>query len=224
MTVAKTQFKVPTVPGVDLSDKKVMSGAKRVATRTNNDYKRAVLKKAPLFADTLLAEYDPMTPEKVVARRIEFRAGFKEWKRDFNDLVRGHIRGFRAEVRALVPDDAEFRRLMRHCIRMRGGDRSSKWSRTLTLVKKRAEQPLSPTAELVLAWLETEEKPVTQFDLWAKRGDGLSAAEILKALMELSDYAYAGTVDLVNLPEKYHRHEGWNVKTAWTWEAIKIAR
>lgn len=225
MTVAKKQnFKVPTVPGVDLSDKKVLTGAKRIATRKNNDYKREVERKAPLFADVLLKEYEPMTPERVIERRIIARDSFKEWKAGFNELQRGHIRQFRAEVRELVTDNDEFRRLIRLCVRTRGGDRSSRWSRTLTLVKRRATVPLSQNADLVLAWLQVETKPVTHLDIWEKRGDGMPVQDILKALIELMEYAYVGMVEVETLPEKYHKIDGWNGKTAWSWEAVTIPR
>lgn len=206
-------------PGTNISDPKVRSGAQRVATAKNNRFRKIVESTAPLFAGEILNSYEPVTAEKVIERRIECQANYQLWKKGFNAMQREHIRSFRAETRDLAGSDREFRFLMRLVVRMKGGDRSSRWSRALALVKRRRERVLSVKADLVLAWLQNEAAPVTHLDLWEKRGDGMTAMEILQALTELMEFAYAGMVDLVKLPERFRSSPDWTIGTAWTWEA-----
>jgi len=215
------EIKLPSLPGLDLSDSKTRSRAQAVATRKNNDFRRAVERKAPLFRTQILADYEEVTPEIVIERRAKFRAEYAVRKRERNAMVRGFIRRTRAEVMELTADRDEFFFIMRIVTRMTGGDRHSRWSRALMLVKRR-RQPLSATADLVLAWLTQETKPVTQFDLWERRGDGLQPDEILKAFIELSNVAAISRVALVELPERFHKTGMWNSKTAWTFEAMKF--
>lgn len=66
-------------PGTDLSDPKTLSGAKSVATRKNNAFKKMVETKFPLFSAELFEVYEPVTPEKVVEDRAALRnAKFKK--------------------------------------------------------------------------------------------------------------------------------------------------
>lgn len=174
-----------------------------------------------MFAEELNAGYEKLTPEKVIERRIEFQAENREQIRQMNALKRDHIRGYRREVRELVPDDAEFIKLIRHVVRLSGGDRSIKWYRTLALVKKRLTHVLSDHADLVLAWIQQEEKPITHFEIYERRGDGLKPGEILNALIELMNLALVSKVGVVELPDKYKNFEGWIVSTAWSWEAVR---
>lgn len=214
-------FKFPKPPGLDLNDPKTLSGAKAVATRKNNAFKKMVAEKLPLFAEEMFSEYETVTPEIVIASRKLEREGWAIKWREIRALERKHCRQFRAEVQALSADETEFFFFIRMRVRMRGGSRSMKWSRVLSLIKRRLEKPLSKNADLVLAWLQQEVKPVTHFEIWERRGDGLTPQQILIALMELMQFAYADSIDCVKIPEKYTDLPDWKSNTAWTWEAIK---
>lgn len=208
-------------PGLDLNDAETLSGAKRVATRKNNNFKRMVEKKLPLFADEMFADYETVTPEKVIEDRKIHHADWNERKKDMRQFDRDWIRRSREEIQTLLANENEFIFIVRLVGRMQGGSRAMKWSRALTLVKARLNKALSENADLVLAWISQEEKPVTQYDIWEKRGDGLEPETILHALMELGQVAYADTVDLVELPERFIEMDKFNRKTVWTWEAVK---
>lgn len=219
--VVKTLVKVlrPEKPGTDLSDPKTLAGAKRIATRKNNDFKRMIETKLPLFAEEVSADFVPFTPEIVIERRIESQKDFKVWLKGFNDLQRKHIRQFRSEVQQLVTGAEEMRFMIRLVVKMRGGDRSCRWGRALDLIKRRRTKPLSNNADLVLAWLRQDNRPMTHFEIWERRGDGLTPSDILKALMELNNFAYVAMNDVVDLPEKYHDIPGWKGRTAWNFTA-----
>ena len=129
------------------------------------------------------------------------------------------IRRSREEIQKLVSGEKEWRFFIKLVGNMEGGSRSMKWSRALTLIKRRQNERLSDTADLVLAWLRAEEKPVTEFDIWEKRGDGLSVKEIMNALLELMQLGYADTVEIVKIHEKYKNFDIFTKDTAWTWQA-----
>lgn len=185
--IRKSDSPLPKPPGIDLSDPEVLTGAKRVATRKNNDFRRMVEKKLPLFAEEIFADYEPVTPEKVVEQRKIIRADFDVWWREKkqNEIIQ--IKEFRRECRELCADDREFFRLLRDRVRSFGG--RHRWNRWYSLVRRLRERqkPLSATADLVYAWLEQETEPVSHWQLWRSRGDGIERDEILRALHELRD-------------------------------------
>lgn len=210
---------IPKSPGLDLSDPQTLSGAKAVATRKNNAFRKMVEEKLPLFTEELFSAYTPVTPEAVIEKRRIERAGWEIKRKEIDAFQRECIRKYRAEVWQLVTNEKEFRFLMRMVVRLQGGDRSMRWYRVLNLVKRRREKTLSANADLVLAWLGQETEPVTHFEIWERRGDGLTPMQILHALMELMKFAYADTIEVVELPEKYTDLDDWKSKTAWTWQA-----
>lgn len=214
-------IKFPKPPGLDLSDPKTLSGAKAVATRKNNQFRKMVEEKLPLFADELNAQFVPFTPERVIEDRKIIREGWQEQSRKILDTQRNIIRKCRTEVRELVRDEKEFRFVMRMVVRLRGGGRDMRWYRVLDLVKRRRTKPMTETADLVLAWLGHETKPVTHFEIWEKRGDGLKPDEILNALIELMEFAYVDKIDIVELPARFRDLPDWKSKTAWTWQTLK---
>lgn len=213
-----TKFKRP---GLDINDAETLAGAKRVATRKNNNFRRMVEKKLPLFAEEMFSDYETVTPEKVIEDRKIHHA---DWNERMKDMRRNHwnwIRRSREQIQSLVKDENEWRFFVKLVGKMQGGNRAMKWERALSLLKKRQTKTLSPNADLVLAWLQQEENPVTEFDIWEKRGDGLSAMQILHALMELMELAYAQTIDLVEVDPKHRNFDVFTKDTAWTWEASK---
>lgn len=164
-----------------MSDPKTLAGAKGVATKKNNEFKKMVAEKLPLFSDELFAGWIPDTPEKVIERRRAQREGWNERLKAMVETEMRQARQWRSECRALCVDDVEFFRLMRAYIRR------SKWRRWCDLkhhLTKRL-QPLSETADLIFAWLEQETQPVSHWDLWRSRGDGLDWRAISTALHEL---------------------------------------
>lgn len=208
-------------PGTDLNDPKVRSGAKAVATRKNNQFKKLVETKLPLFALELHAGYKPSTIETVIERRIECQANYREWRKEFDALVESQIKQHQTEIRQLCRNEGEFLFIEQMVVRMRGGSLDMKWYRALNLMRKRATEPLSPTADLVMAWLEQENEPLTHFDIWEKRGDGLTSDQILNALIELMSYAYADMCELVELPERFQNIDRLTLKTAWSWAVVR---
>ena len=173
-------------PGTDPTDRKTLSAAKGVATRRNNKFRKMVEEKLPLFAGELFSGFEPDTAEKVLERRSIAQAGYAETLKERRISRREDVRRFRTECRALCRDDEEFFRLVRKRIGSFGGRHKwNRWYGLLLSLKKRLE-PLSETADLVLAWLEQEYAPVTHWDLW-RRGDGLDWREISRALNELAD-------------------------------------
>ena len=209
-------------PGTDLTDPKTMSAAKGVATRRNNKFRKMVEEKLPLFAEEMFSDFEPDTAKKVIERRVDARENFKEWLKDFNASVRKTIREYRTQVRELSRDDAEFFFLMRLVVRGRWGNRSMRWSMALEMVKRRREKHLSVEADLVWAWLQHEETAITHFEIWEKRGDGLTPKQILDALIELRSFGYADKIDVAELPERFVSLGNWKSTTAWTWEAVHI--
>lgn len=180
-----------------------------------------VEKKFPLFAEELFDNYETVTPEKVIENRKIHRADWNTRIKDFRQSDWNWIRQSREEIRTLLTNEKEFPFIVRLVGRMTGGSRAMKWSRALNLVKARLNKPLSENADLVLAWIGQEEKPVTQYDIWEKRGDGLEPETILHALMELMHVAYVDMVDVIELPKKYVEMDKFKRKTVWTWEASK---
>lgn len=175
-------------PGTDPTDPKTLSAAKGVATRRNNQFRKMVEQKLPLFAGELFESFEPDTAEKVIERRILAQAEYAEVLKERRKKDRALIRRFRQECRELCRDAAEFKRLVRKSLQ--GFGRYSKWNRWYGLLMRLRNRlkPLSETADLVLAWLERETEPVTHFDLWRRRGDGLDWREISRALNELADH------------------------------------
>lgn len=174
-------------PGTDLNDKKTLSAARGVATRRNNQFRKMVEQKFPLFAGELFESFEPDTAEKVIERRTLAQSEYAEILKKRRTNNRETIRRFRKQCRELCRDDREFFRLIRKRIGSFGG--RSKWNRWYGLLcsLKKRWKPLSETADLILAWLEQEAEPVTHFDLWRRRGDGLNWREISRALNELCD-------------------------------------
>ncbi len=184
---------LPKPPGLDLSDKKTLAGARGVATKKNNAFRKLVETKLPLFREELYADFEPFTPEKVIEDRKIIREGWNERRREMAAETRANIRCFRSEIRARVSDN-EFWRIFRQVATGKFSTRFMRWYCAYKKILDR-EKPLSESAALVLAWLEVENEPVSHHRLWQKRGDGMSKKEILDAFGELSDRDLVKLVD-----------------------------
>lgn len=172
-------------PGTDASNPKVMRGLKAIATRKNNDVRRMIDRKLPLFREQVLAETPVETPETVLARRITCQENYRAWRRGFNELNMKHIREARAFVWRHVTRE-DFWRLLRKYVATHPRSRSVRWGQIKLKIERRVS-PLSEHAELVLAWLEIwERQPPTHFELHRSCGDGqMGARDVLVALNEL---------------------------------------
>lgn len=171
-------------PGTDINDPKTLAGAKRIATRRNNDHLRKIRKKLPLFESVLMADFVPDTPEAVLERRKLAQIEYAEVSRERRLRDRESIRARRQRCLELCDSRAEFLRVMRNGIRVRCA-KSTRW----TIIEMRLDRrlnPLKPNEEMVLAWTEVETEPFTHWDIWRRRGDGLDWREISNILNELN--------------------------------------
>jgi len=164
---------------------KTLSRAKAVATRRNNAFLRKVERTLPLFREEVLAGWEPDTAEQVLERRKKARENFREFWREFNKSEQEKIRKYRQECFELCSSKEEFFRLMRQQIKVfYGKSKRNRWYVLLGNLRER-KTPLTELAEMVLAWLEQENEPVSHWDLWVTRGDGRSWKEISLAIQEL---------------------------------------
>lgn len=165
---------------------KEINSAKGVIKRRRTNFKKAVEKKAPLFAELIMNEYQDQDPVEHLDNRTESRRVTKEANIIERARDKERIKEWRRQVREICGNDQEFRRLQRQAIKTYGN--SYKWRRWLSMletIKKRLD-PLSETADLVFAWIEQETEPVSHWDIWRKRGDGITPKQIVEALHQLA--------------------------------------
>lgn len=170
-------------PGTDINDPKTFSGAKRIATRRNNDHVRKIRKKLPLFESVLMADFVPDTPEAVLERRRLSQIEYAEVSKERWARTKQQTRERRQRCRELCDSDEEFRRVMRHGIKIRCA-KSTRW-KIIEMRLDRRLNPLKPDEEMILAWTEVETEPFTHWDIWRRRGDGLDWRDISNTLNEL---------------------------------------
>lgn len=184
---------IPTVPGTDLNDRKVLAGAKRVATRRNNEARKkleAERARLPLLADQLprVEELPLVTAEDVIERRkLCQRAAWENGvERDIAEIAR--IVAMRNEVFSMVGED-EYVKIYAASLEYRF-PQWAYWHNVRENIRRRSE-PMPPDAEIVLTWLvDWEGAPPTIGDLHAARGDGMTWRQIREALRWLEDRLY----------------------------------
>jgi GNAT superfamily N-acetyltransferase len=188
----------PKLPGTDINDPKVLAGAKRVATRRNNDARRKLAKERaalPLFASEIPSEPARLVmAEEVIERRMLGQQGAWEngVERDVREVE--NIRRYRNEVFALVSED-EYTELYAASLEYRF-PQWAYWVNVRDDILRRHE-PMSPICELVLTWLvDWEGEPPTVGDLHHLRGDGLGKKEISEAIdwLERRRYVRGGVI------------------------------
>lgn len=182
----------PNLPGVDINDPKVLIGAKRVATRRNNDARRKLAKERaalPLFAGEISSEPSHLvTPEEVIERRalVQLHTYGSSGVREAEERLT--IVRYRNEVFALV-SEAEYLELYAASFEYRF-PRWAYWGNVRDDILRRRES-MPPICETVLTWLvEWEGEPPTVGELHHYRGDGLSKAEIREAVCWLERQRY----------------------------------
>ena len=183
----------PKLPGTDLNDRTVLAGAKRVATRRNNDARKkleAERARAPLFADQLpsVEGLPVITAEDVIKRRklCQQAAWKKGAERDVAEIARRVA--MRNEVFSMVSED-EYVKLYAASLEYRF-PQWAYWYNVKESIKRRSE-PMPPDAELVLTWLvDWGGEPPTIGELHAARGDGMTWRQIHEALRWLEDRLY----------------------------------
>lgn len=184
----------PHLPGTDLNDPKVLSGAKRVATRRNNKARRkleAERERLALFADQLptTADLPVVTPEEVIQKREEARQVHAEWRVEFDALQAKHLAETKAKIAALVMPE-EYAEIKAKAAACSFGERIG-WDIAEMEIKRRLE-PISNDALHVLLLLCNQEVDVTVDEFHRKCGDGMTREQMLKALFELQNRGFAG--------------------------------
>lgn len=189
---------IPTFPGTDLNDPKVLAGARRVATRRNNDARRKLQKERaalPLFVGEIPSEPAHLvTPEEVIERRKLGQQGAWEngVERDIAEIAK--IVAMRNVVFSMV-SEAEYVELYAASLEYRF-PLWAYWYNVKEDIERRRE-PMPPICELVLTWLvDWEGEPPTTRELHHLRGDGLSWEEISEAVhwLERRRYVRGGVV------------------------------
>ncbi|SRR6266508_2718346 len=184
----------PKLPGTDINDPKVLAGAKRVATRRNNDARRKLVKERaalPLFTGEIPSEPEHLvTPEEVIERRklVQIHTYGDGGVREAEQIAT--VVRYRNEVFALVTE-AEYSELYAASFDWRF-PQWAYWRNVRDDILRRRE-PMPPLCELVLTWLvDWEGEPPTFLELHHVRGDGLSSKEISEAIHWLERRRYVG--------------------------------
>jgi hypothetical protein len=174
---------LPSKPSLDRSDPIVMNRAAGVAKRRNTLARR----KLPLFADQLPV----VTAGQVMDERESNQLHWRPIRIEMMKRFKERDREVRLRCRELCKDDEEFFYLMRRQFRSGYGlhSRTNRWGVLLMKLQRRLE-PLSETAELVYAWMEQIDEPITYGELWRSCGDGLDQIVIFNALLELESKAF----------------------------------
>lgn len=214
----------PKLPGTDIKDPKVFAGAKRVATRRNNDARRkleAEHTRLPLFMEQLpqVKDLPVVTPEDVIERRqiVQVHTYGAGGTREAEEIER--IRRYRNEVFALV-SEAEYAELYAASFDWR----FPQWAYWLNVRDDilRRREPMPPLCELVLTWLvDWEGEPPTIGELHHFRGDGLTRQEIFEAVdwLEHRRYVRGGVIR----PCRFVEENPW-VKTSCPFSATDAGR
>jgi hypothetical protein len=183
----------PNLPGTDINDPKVLAGAKRVATRRNNDMRRKLAKERaalPLFACEIPSEPAHLvTPEEVIERRalVQLHTYGSSGTREAEERLT--IVRYRNEVFALVTE-AEYAEFYAASFDY-NFPQWAYWGNLRDDILRRRET-MPPRCELVLTWLvDWEGEPPTVGELHHCRGDGLTKAEIREAVYWLERRRYA---------------------------------
>lgn len=165
---------------------KEINSAIGVIRRRRTNFEKKVRRKLPLFAEQLINEYQDQNPLEQLKDRARARLAARTSAKAQGEVDKQNIRKYRRQVRALCADDVEFRRVQRRAIQIYGSTYNEhRWLFMRDRLRKRLK-PLTEFADLVLAWLEQENKAVSHWDLWRSRGDGsFSPKQILGALHEL---------------------------------------
>lgn len=171
---------------MDGFSQKEINSARGVIRRRRTNFEKKVRRQLPLFADNLIADYVDRDPVEQLQIRAEAKRLTREGVIAERIADKKRVGELRKEVRALCADDEDFLFIVRRGIEKFSS--SYKWRRWLANyeVVKLRRQPLSPAADLVGAWLEQETEPVSHFDIWRRRGDGLTPKQVVQALNELS--------------------------------------
>ena len=193
----------PKLPGTDLNDPKVFAGAKRVATRRNNDARRkleAEHARLPLFVEQLpqVKDLPVVTPEDVIERRalVQHRVYGESGTREAEQRLT--VVRYRNEVFALV-NEAEYAEFYARSFDYQFPEWAY-WGNLRDDILRRRE-PMPPLMELVLTWLvDWEGEPPTVGELHHYRGDGLTRQEIREAIYWLERRRYVRA-----LPGRYCR-------------------
>ena len=183
----------PQLPGTDINDPKTLTGAKRVATRRNNQARKkleAEHARLPLFKEQLpqVADLPVDTPEAVLERRalVQLHTYGSSGEREAEQKLQ--VVRYRNEVFALV-SEAEYSELYAKSFDWQY-PKSAYWGNVRDDILRRRE-PMPPLMELVLTWLvDWEGEPPTVGDLHHYRGDGLTKAEIREAIYWLERRRY----------------------------------
>lgn len=175
----------PTPAPSDFTEKEI-NVARGVIKRRRTNYTKKVRKTLPLFADSLLDEYKDQDVLENAAQRRQRQTEYLNERPAKLAIERQKVREARYETLSLCKSDEEKLYIMRRVAKFKGGSKQRRWQSFGDRLRRRLE-PLSETADLVLAWLEQETEPVTHWDLWRRRGDGRTPVEISKALHELVD-------------------------------------
>jgi hypothetical protein len=182
----------PKLPGTDLNDPKVLAGAKRVATRRNNEARRKLAKERaalPLFAGEIPSEPAHLvTPEEVIERRalVQHHVYGESGVREANEIFT--VVRYRNEVFDLVTE-AEYAEFYAASFDYTF-PQWAYWGNLRDDILRRRE-PMPPFMELVLTWLvDWEGEPPTILELHHLRGDGLTSDEISKAIHWLDRQRY----------------------------------
>lgn len=165
---------------------KEINSATGVIKRRRTNFEKKIRRKLPLFAEQVIAEYKDQNPIEHLENREKWHKRTKEQNKEWRIKDRELILNCRQEVFELCADREEFFKVLRRAVKIyRGTYKSHRWMGLRDKLKKRLQR-ISAAADLVLAWLEQETAPVSHWDIWRKRGDGLTPKQIADALHELS--------------------------------------
>lgn len=179
---------------ININDPKTYSRAKGVATRRNNAARKkleAERARLPLLADQLptVSDLPVVTPEQVVEKRLANREAAAEWRANFAAMQARHLSDRIARIAALV-SDTEFAEIEQEVARCSFGAEVG-WGIAEIRIKRRLE-PMTDNEVVVLALLCNQDKDKTVDELHRSCGDGMSRADMLKALLDLQSRGLAG--------------------------------
>lgn len=188
----------PQRPSTDINDPRTLAGAKRVASRRNNDVRRKLAKERaalPLLADQIPSEPETLvTPEEVIERRKLSQAA--AWdngvERDLAEIER--IRRMRQVVFDMVTE-AEYAAYYATSLEC-GFPLWAYWYNVKAGIVARLE-PMPEIAEWLLTLLnDWEGEPPTHLKIHQKCGDGRTLKEISEALhwLEYRKYVVGGVL------------------------------
>lgn len=182
----------PKPPSTDITDPKVLAGAKRVATRRNNDARRKLAKERaalPLLADQIPAAPDVLdTPEQVIERRILCQIGARENAVDREIAAVRRVLDLRDQCFAMVPED-EYLVYFERSLEIQYPEWAY-WGNVMQGIRERAE-PMPEICLWVLTLLaDWEGEPPTFQQIHLRCGDGQPKKAIGDACLWLERRLY----------------------------------